>query len=305
MFIGTPVTGERSCANSCRMPTTRKRRGWRLPWSIRGCLTPKTLCLGGQGYTDVFASAPDLRGERLEEWFDSKTATFGGEDEVKTVASMFGNVERFDFGEAAAQIPKVDLPDLIPFFKSLCAMLRRRPTRIDDVRLEFHTPQEWTKDDFTIADRYALMFARESRPREGEDIAGIGLRVVDRALAAAVDATESLAAMRDLDGPLVVFALRDRITGSERTVRKIVVGMQQRAHDGAWGVLRDWEVLKLLNPAADKPRSTVFDAKPWGQVDVVTLLTEAEQHLKSRLGDLDLPFHLPVMEHLACLIPGH
>lgn len=255
-------------------------------------------------YTDVFASAPDLRGERLEEWFDSKTATFGGEDAVKTVASMFGNVARFDFGEAAAQIPKVDLPDLIPFFKSLCAMLRRRPTRIDDVRLEFHTPQEWTKDDFTIADHYALLFARESRPREGEDIAGIGLRVVDRALRAAVDASESLAAMRGLAGPLVVFALRDRITGSERTVRKTVVGMQ-RAHDGAWGLLRDWEVLKLLNPAADRPRSTVFDAKPSGQVGVAALLTEAEQHLEARLDDLDLPFQLPVMEHLACLIPGH
>ena len=255
-------------------------------------------------YTDVFADAPDLRGERLEEWFDSKTATFGGEGAVKTVARMFGNVARFDFGEAAAQIPKVDLPDLIPFFKSLCTMLHRRPTRIDDVRLGFNTPQEWTTDDFTIADHYALLFARESRPREGEDIAGIGLRVVDRALRAAVDATESLAAMRDLAGPLVVFALRDRITGSERTVRKTIVGMQ-RAHDGAWGLLRDWEVLKLLNPAADRPRSTAFDAKPSGQVGVAALLTEAEQHLEARLDDLDLPFQLPVMEHLACLIPGH
>ena len=254
-------------------------------------------------YTDVFADAPDLRGARLEEWFDSKTATFGGEDAVKAVATMFGNVARFDFGEAAARIPKVDLPDLIPFFKSLLAMMHRRPTRIDDVRLGFQTPPEWTRDDFTIADHYALLFARESRPREGEDVAGIGLRVVDRALGAAVDATESLAAMRDLAGPLAVFSLRDRITGLEGTVRKIVVGLQ-RDHDGAWRLLRDWEVLRLLNPAADKPRSTVFDAKPSEQVDIAALLTEAEQHLESRLGDLDLPFKLPVTEQLACLIPG-
>ena len=255
-------------------------------------------------YTDVFADAPDLRGARLEEWFDSKTATFGGEDAVKAVASMFGNVARFDFGEASAQIPKVDLPDLIPFFKSLCAMLHRRPTRIDDVRLGFHTPQEWTKDDFTIVDQYTLLFARESRPREGEEVAGVGLRVVDRALRAAVDATESLAAVRDLAGPLVVFALRDRITGSEGTVRKIVVGMQ-RAHDGDWKLLRDWEVLRLLNPAADKPRSTVFDAKPSEQVDIAALLTEAERNLEARLHDLDLPFQLTAIEQLACLIPGH
>ena len=102
---------------------------------------------------------------------------------------------------------------------------------------------------------------------------------------------------------MAVFSLRDRITGLEGTVRKIVVGLQ-RDHDGAWRLLRDWEVLRLLNPAADKPRSTVFDAKPSEQVDIAALLTEAEQHLESRLDDLDLPFKLPVTEQLACLIPG-
>ena len=254
-------------------------------------------------YTDVFADAPDLRGQRLSQWFDSKTATFGGEDAVRTVGSLIGNVARFDFGEAADQIPKVDLPDLIPFFKSLFAMLGRRPSRVDSVRLGFQTPQEWAKSDFTIAEHYELLFAREPYPRVGEDVAGVGLRVVDRALRMATDTTEALAAMGDLAGPLVVFALRDRITGSEGTVRKIVVGLQ-RNEDASWSVLRDWEVLKLLNLAADRPRSTVFDVKPTRQVDVAALLSEATRHLESRLDELDLPFQLTEIEQLACVVPG-
>ena len=231
-------------------------------------------------YTEVFADAdPNLRGQRLEQWFDAKTATFGGEDAVRMVRSLVGNAARFDFGEVAGEIPKVDLPDLMPFFKSLFAVLGRRPNQIDDARLSFKTPQQWVKDDFTIADRYELLFARGPRPRDGEDVAGVGLRVVDRALRTAIDIGDALAAVGELTTPLVVFSLRDRITGTGGAVRKAVVGLQRRG-DATWKMLRDWEVLKLLNPAADKPRSTVFDAKPNRELDVSALLSEAERHLK-------------------------
>ena len=254
-------------------------------------------------YTKVFADAdPNLRGQQLAQWFDSKTATFGGEDAVEMVRRLFGNVARFDFGEVVDQIPKVDLPDLIPFFKSLFAMLSRRPTRIDPVRLEFKTPRQWVKNDFTVADRYELLFAREPRPREGEDVAGIGLRVVDRALQTAMDSADALAAMGRLADPLVVFIVRDRITGLEGAVREIVVGVQR--DEDAWKLLRDWEVIKLLNRFADKPRSSAFDAKSEGELDVPAILSMAERNLESRLGELDLPFQLPVIEPLSCLVPG-
>jgi hypothetical protein len=254
-------------------------------------------------FTKVFADAdPELRGQRLEQWFDSKTATFGGEDALGIVRSLFGNVARFDFGEVADQIPKVDLPDLIPFFKALFAILGKRPSQVDDVRLSFRTPQQWM-DDFTIADRYDLLFAREHRPLEDEDVAGVGLRVVDRALRMAIDAPDALAAMGGLSGPLVIFALRDRITGSEGAIRKVIVGLYH-GEGAEWKMLRDWELLKLLNTAADKPRSAVFDVTPKEDLDLADLLSRVEQDLESRLDELDLPFRLPVIERLACLIPG-
>jgi len=254
-------------------------------------------------FTKIFAEAePKLHGQRLDQWFDSETATFGGEGAVTMVRDLFGNVARFDFGEVADQIPKVDLPDLVPLFKALFAILGKRPSQNDEVRIGFTTPQDWM-DDFTIADRYDLLFAREPRPVAGEDVAGVGLRVVDRALRTAIEVPDALAAMGDIAGPLVVFALRDRITGSQGAIRRVIVGLQKN-ETGEWTTLRDWEVIKLLNPAADKPRSGVFDVSPSREVNVMNLLLDAERILESRLNQLDLPFHLPTIERLACLVPG-
>lgn len=254
-------------------------------------------------FTELFADAdPSLHGQRLEDWFDSKTATFGGEDAVRIVRNLFGNVARFDFGEVADQIPKVDLPDLIPLFKALFAVMGRRPNQTDEARLNFKTPLQWLTD-FTIADRYNLLFARDLKPLNGEDVAGIGLKIVDRVISAAADLTEALAAVGDFPDPLVVFALRDRITGSKGPVRKVITGLQKKKDDG-WVLLKDWEIIKLLNLYADKPRSQMFEAEPIPEQETTALIRDAQAHLSCRIEELDLPFQLPVIEEFACLVPG-
>lgn len=263
---------------------------------VIGMASPRML-------TRAFAEADrGMSKERLEQWFDSKTATFGGQEAVRAVKSLFGHVARFDFGQVAHQIPKVDLPDLIPFFKALFACMGKRPHQAEGLRLSFRTPQAWT-DDFAIAERYDLLFAREPRPLEGEDVAGVGLLVVDRAIRTAVQLTEGYAALGELTSPLMVFAIRDRITGEQGAIRKVIVGME-KVPGGEWIPLRDWEVLKKLNAFAERPRSPVFDASPIEDPDVATLLVEAEAALKPRLQDFDLPFRLPSIERLACIVPG-
>ena len=167
--------------------------------------------------TKVFADAdPTLDTQTLDDWFDTETATFGGQDAVNTVRNLVGNVARFDFGAVAGQIPQVDLPDLVPFFKAVLAVRGRRPDQTEDTRLRFRPPDEW-KDDFSIAavDRYDVLFAREPQPNEGEDVAGVGLRVVDRAVRDAVELTGAFATIRGLDAPVFVFSVRDRITSSD------------------------------------------------------------------------------------------
>jgi hypothetical protein len=97
--------------------------------------------------------------------------------------------------------------------------------------------------------------------------------------------------------------VRDRITGSDGPVRTVIVGATQRG-DGSWGLLRDWELIKLLNPVADKPRSQVLAAETRTEGRVMELLAAAQQYVESELGQLDLPFKLPTVERLACLVPG-
>ena len=255
-------------------------------------------------FTKVFADAdPTLSRQTLDDWFDTETATFGGEDAVNTVRNLVGHVARFDFGAVTGQIPRVDLPDLVPFFKAVLAVRGRRPDQTEDLRLRFRPPEEW-KDDFSIAvvDRYDLLFAREPQPKDGEDVAGVGLRVVDRAVRDAVELTGAFSTIRGLDAPIFVFSVRDRITGSGGPIRAVVVAAQSGGN-GAWTLIRDWELMQRLNPLADKPRSLVFaDAHP--AYDVADLIADARQYVVSQIDALELSFALPAVESLACLVPG-
>ena len=255
-------------------------------------------------FTKVFANADSAAsGQTLDDWFDTETATFGGEDAVNAVRNLVGHVARFDFGTVAGQIPQVDLPDLVPFFKATLVIRGRRPEQAADLRLRFRPPDEW-KDDFSIAvvDRYNLLFSREPQPKHGEDVAGVGLRVLDRAVRDAVLMPQAFGAIRNLDAPIFVFSVRDRITGSDGVVRTVTVAAQP-SDDGAWTLVRDWELIRRLNPLADKPRSPMFsDVHP--MYDVADMISDARQYVESNIGTLDLPFELPVVESLACLVPA-
>ncbi len=255
-------------------------------------------------FTRMFADADSaLSAQTLDDWFDRETATFGGEDAVNTVRNLVGNVARFDFGAVAGQIPRVDLPDLVPFFRAVLAVRGRRPDQADDHRLRFRPPEEWT-DDFSIAavEYYDLVFAREPQPKVGEDVAGVGLRVVDRAVRDAVQLTGAYGTVRGLDAPIFVFSVRDRVTGSDGPVRAVVVAAQL-SRDGAWNLVRDWQLMQLLNPLADKPRSLgLTDSQPAS--DIVDLMADARQYVALHIDEIELPFALPAVESLACLIPG-
>ena len=96
-------------------------------------------------------------------------------------------------------------------------------------------------------------------------------------------------------------SLRDRVRLMR--VARQTAGWVGRYEDGAWTLVRDWELMLRLNPLADKPRSPVFaDAHP--VYDVANLMAEARQYVESHIGALELPFTLPAVESLACLVPG-
>jgi hypothetical protein len=60
-----------------------------------------------------------------------------------------------------------------------------------------------------------------------------------------------------------------------------------------------------LNPFADRPGSKALRDEDTRRGEPLgTFLDSAEEFLAGRAGDLGLPFHLPLIEGLACLIPG-
>ena len=249
-------------------------------------------------FNSVFADAKsNLEGNTLRRWFDSQTATFGGEDAVETVRSLVGHAARFDFGDIGGEIPQVDLPDLVPFVKAMLTVRSRRPSQSDH-QMEFSTPDEW-KDDFAIVEHYRLLFAREPKPGPGQDVAGVGLRILDRALRDGHELDATVSTVRGLDAPLFVFVVRDRVT--EYDVRPVVVGAKQNDR-GAWTLRRDWEVLKMLNPLADRPRS-LMGAPALAPLDGQSLLTEAREAVVAHTRT-NSDFKVPVVEDLAGLLPA-
>ena len=114
--------------------------------------------------------------------------------------------------------------------------------------------------------------------------------------------TGAFGTIRSLGAPLFVFRVRDRVTGSDGPVRAVVVAARSGG-DGTWTLVRDWELMRRLNPLADKPRSLAFaDAYP--VYDATNLMGDARQYVESQLDALDFPFALPAVESLACLVPG-
>ena len=87
----------------------------------------------------VFSGAGFIPREKLDEWFDHQTGQMGGEDAVRVVQDLLGHAQHFDFAQVSARVPKLDLPDLAPFFRLALRQNRRQLTETGGV-LAFKTP---------------------------------------------------------------------------------------------------------------------------------------------------------------------
>lgn len=187
--------------------------------------------------------------EGVSSWFDQAASTIGGEDLVKSVRNMLGNVSRFDFAQVGSNIPKVDLPDLERFLKLELEREGKRPMRRPD-GLEVIAPEEWSKSDYAIAKRYTgLVFDRNApidRKQAPTRLIGVGHSLFDRALKESLRREVFLVRCSRLDAPLLVATISDEVTGHGQTVNNVVIG-SWRDTDGIVHILRDWELLLRLN----------------------------------------------------------
>jgi len=178
-------------------------------------------------FREIFATGSDVPPKSLSSWFDTKTAQFGGQDAIKTVKEIVGNCAKFDFRQVSPQIPRIDLPALLPFFEGMLALNGRRVFK-EENGLSFKTPDAWLDDPAVRSNYEGMIFDRNLRgPDVAKRVMGVGHKVVDQALKQALDSTASVATIPagKLKKPLLIFKVFDSVTGEKTSIKNKIVGI--------------------------------------------------------------------------------
>lgn len=255
-------------------------------------------------FRKIFSEGSQQGIEYLSDWFDEESATFGGEDVVKTVRDLVGNVNKFDFRQVADFIPKTDLEDLRPFFETALGLNRRNVTKEEGGGITFKTPVDW-KVGPGIRQRYSdMIFDRKDRSENAANrLLGVGHKIVDQAIEQAINRSAAVAGIPDkiLQYPIIIFRVIDRVTDIVKP--DVIVGIRlQDMNEGE--MLKDWQLLQHFNTLPLRSRDLREISRIPEDTDRAQMaLSKAEEFLKQRLGDLNLDFRIPDIEMLAVFWP--
>jgi hypothetical protein len=246
---------------------------------------------GNQFFDDLYSHGTTRSSGGLAGWFDENTQQFGGRDAVETVRALLGNVARYDFQSAGAEIPKLDLPALEPFFRNAMALAGRRVTKGEE-GLSVATPEAW-RGSIELRDRYdALTFDRFMRSENSlSRLIGVGHPLLDRAISHSMDQQFFLSRARGISAPLLVAQVEDEITGTGSTVHRIVVGIEGLGNSAV--ALRDWELLVRLNNM--EPGENVILAPSPPELSALDALYAK---LEADVVVSDLPFRRPKIRRI-------
>ena len=258
-------------------------------------------------WRELFVDSQQVPRDSLAQWFDHRTAQFGNNDVIKTVQDLVGNCARFDFQEISDQLPKIDLPALRPFFLSMLKLNRRRVEQRDD-SLAFRTPEAWQTEPGIFPAYQEMVFRREVRGRDAaRRVLGVGHKVMNAALRQARESSATVATLpvETLTRPLVVYRIRDKVTGEQRTVRSVILAVEiAEGTTGADIVLKDWELLERLNGIVGaRGFRRKNSAPPADTTRIEQALDRGISLARDKASELGLPFRFPEIEAFAVLWP--
>ena len=258
-------------------------------------------------WNELFFEAQQVPQESLAQWFDHRTAQFGDDDAVKTVTDLVGHCARFDFQQVSDQLPKTDLPALRPFFLSMLKLNRRRVEEKGD-GLAFKTPVAWQSQPGVFPAYEGMVFQRETRGRDvARRVLGVGHKVMGEALRQAREISAPVATFprETLSRPLVVYRVRDRLTGDQRPVRSVIFGVViDDAGPGTATVLKDWQLLEKLNELVGRRGFRTGDSvAPTDIARVEQALDRGTSLVRVVASESCLFFRFPEVEALAVLWP--
>jgi hypothetical protein len=240
---------------------------------------------GASVFDELFTAGARISREQLTDWFDSKAGTFGGQAAIDAVKALVGHAAKFDY-QGLGDIPKADLPALSSFFENALRKNGRKPMWKDGGALSFVTPEAWLVDRGVKRKYDGLVF---SRSRFEVDVIGVGHRAFDQALRQALESPSSLASVRGLPLPIILFQIFDEVTEHAGTLQSFTAGVTVNSGAAQFQLLNDVELLEMLNglgvSKADPSPVTADEIK------VATKLAEA--HVRGGLDKLKLPFVRP------------
>ena len=256
---------------------------------------------GPSFFNELFAEGQSVRADRLDEWFDAKTRSLGGKSAIATVTDLVGHCQSFNLSQLE-DVPRKDLPDLVPFFYGALVKNRRRPDR-EGGTFSFKTPDAWFGAP-GVRPRYEnLIFHRHPRDAdESKRIVGVGHQVFDQALSQAANEEGALALFRETAHPLAVFQVQDAVTGRAGHLRQVVVGVT--GDDSASFVLmRDDQVLELLNLRKPGQAEVSGVARPSEDGGMSVWLERAREFVVQNVDYQRLPFLKLLVSDLALFWP--
>ena len=256
---------------------------------------------GPSFFNELFGEGQSVRSDRFDEWFDAKTGSLGGRSAIETVTDLVGHCQGFDLSQLD-DVPRKDLPDLIPFFAGALVKNHRRPDR-EGGTFSFRTPDAWLGAP-GVRPRYQdLIFHRHPRDsEEAKQIVGVGHQVFDQALSQAAEIEGGLTVLRESAHPLAVFQVMDAVTSRPGHLRQVIVGVTED-DSGRLVLLRDGQVLDRLNQR--KPGQVERDGadRPPSSESMLAWLERAREHADHEVGSLRLPFPRPRLNDLALFWP--
>jgi superfamily II DNA or RNA helicase len=268
---------------------------------VLGMTSPST-------FRELFADASDVPRERLAEWFDQKTARFGGVDALATVQQLVGNAAKFDFQQVSTQMPLLDLPDLRPFFVSQLALNRRRMTSEGET-IGFKTPEQWLDDPAVRTHYDSLVFNRHGvHHADAHRVIGVGHRAFDASLrqASEYEAAATCVSAESMKRPVVVVRIKDRVTDSGRHLTAVVLGVEIGESGAQDKPIVDWQLLQRLNELteSERPKAEACQAPAVPQNAIAIAVDRARIAAEHYASTLQLPFQVPEAEPIGILWPA-
>lgn len=258
------------------------------------------LGMSDKGFFDsLFTGGLTQKSETLNTWFDSQTGTFGGQSAVSVVKGLVGHVDKFEY-QNLQEVPKLDLGNMYGFLENMLKLNGHRLENDDNV-LSFVTPKTWITQ-FGIKKKYTNMTFDRISADKTLDILGVGHVILNNAIAQAEKFNSSVAVARGISAPLLIYILRDQITGDSTVQSFTVVGV--RLEHTARVLINDDLVHELALIYDNMPKgTTVVKLESAYQINPENDVRTAEQALEKTIPMLNLPYEKVSWSHAATFLP--